>query len=194
MLTVSLLLWFCLFWIFSLRIFLFKNFQGCIAVYLSRFCCLLSRAATHTEYHEFFPLSITFLKFFDIFLPSGLCSRTVDFYNKTSFFHCQYLRIIFFIIFLNYVSWWRKCLRWLQILNLTEDAYSKKSGASNGYSWFMTLAAKRRKRDLNPRAGCPTYTLSRGASSASWVFLQELNSYFKLFNSRYLSNARVILS
>ena len=24
-----------------------------------------------------------------------------------------------------------------------------------------------RKRDLNPRAGCPTYTLSRGASSAS---------------------------
>ena len=26
---------------------------------------------------------------------------------------------------------------------------------------------KRRKRDLNPRAGCPTYTLSRGASSAS---------------------------
>ena len=26
---------------------------------------------------------------------------------------------------------------------------------------------KRRKRDLNPRAGYPTYTLSRGASSAS---------------------------
>ena len=31
---------------------------------------------------------------------------------------------------------------------------------------------ERRKRDLNPRAGFPTYTLSRGASSASWVFLQ----------------------
>ena len=31
----------------------------------------------------------------------------------------------------------------------------------------LTLATKRRKRDLNPRAGCPTYTLSRGASSAS---------------------------
>ena len=31
---------------------------------------------------------------------------------------------------------------------------------------------KRRKRDLNPRAGFPTYTLSRGASSASWVFLR----------------------
>ena len=35
---------------------------------------------------------------------------------------------------------------------------------------------KRRKRDLNPRAGHPTYTLSRGTSSASWVFLlTELN-------------------
>ena len=30
---------------------------------------------------------------------------------------------------------------------------------------------ERRKRDLNPRASFPTYTLSRGASSASWVFL-----------------------
>ena len=29
----------------------------------------------------------------------------------------------------------------------------------------------RRKRDLNPRAGYPTYSLSRGAPSASWVFL-----------------------
>ena len=37
-------------------------------------------------------------------------------------------------------------------------------------SYFQT---KRRKRDSNPRAGCPTYTLSRGASSASWVFLQS---------------------
>ena len=30
---------------------------------------------------------------------------------------------------------------------------------------------ERRRRDLNPRAGHPTYTLSRGASSASWVLL-----------------------
>ena len=29
------------------------------------------------------------------------------------------------------------------------------------------METERRKRDLNPRAGCPTYTLSRGASSAS---------------------------
>ena len=36
---------------------------------------------------------------------------------------------------------------------------------------FCHQINKRRKRDLNPRAGHPTYTLSRGASSASWVFL-----------------------
>ena len=32
---------------------------------------------------------------------------------------------------------------------------------------------KRRRRDLNPRAGFPTYTLSRGTSSASWVLLHR---------------------
>ena len=35
---------------------------------------------------------------------------------------------------------------------------------------------ERRKRDSNPRAACATYTLSRGASSASWVFLQKPNN------------------
>ena len=37
---------------------------------------------------------------------------------------------------------------------------------------ILFLAFKRRRRDLNPRAGYPTYTLSRGASSATWVLLQ----------------------
>ena len=31
----------------------------------------------------------------------------------------------------------------------------------------MTIKLWRRRRDLNPRAGFPTYTLSRGASSAN---------------------------
>ena len=31
----------------------------------------------------------------------------------------------------------------------------------------------RRRRDLNPRAGHPTYALSRGTSSASWVLLHS---------------------
>ena len=38
----------------------------------------------------------------------------------------------------------------------------------------------RRRRDLNSRASFPTYTLSRGTSSATWVLLQEYfqNTYF----------------
>ena len=36
---------------------------------------------------------------------------------------------------------------------------------------FCHADIKRRRRDLNPRAGHPTYTLSRGTSSATWVLL-----------------------
>ena len=49
---------------------------------------------------------------------------------------------------------------------------------------------KRRKRDLNPRAGFPTYTLSRGASSASWVFLPILNSTAALCRNTYSITCR----
>ena len=41
---------------------------------------------------------------------------------------------------------------------------------------------KRRKRDLNPRAAQTTYTLSRGASSASWVFLHVI--FFMILSLR----------
>ena len=41
---------------------------------------------------------------------------------------------------------------------------------------FKIKNLKRRRRDLNPRAGHPTYTLSRGTSSASWVLLLTPNS------------------
>ena len=47
------------------------------------------------------------------------------------------------------------------------------------------IYVERRKRDLNPRAGHPTYTLSRGASSASWVFLQILK-YNLYLTGQYL--------
>ena len=44
------------------------------------------------------------------------------------------------------------------------------------WSFLFLQKIKRRRRDLNPRAGYPTYTLSRGTSSASWVLLQTPNS------------------
>ena len=39
----------------------------------------------------------------------------------------------------------------------------------------------RRRRDSNPRAGFPTYALSRGASSPTWVLLQLVAFLWKLF-------------
>ena len=48
---------------------------------------------------------------------------------------------------------------------LPEEKAKKKK--SQSLKILFSLVVKRRKRDLNPRAGCPTYTLSRGASSAS---------------------------
>ena len=51
---------------------------------------------------------------------------------------------------------------------------------------------ERRKRDLNPRAGFPTYTLSRGASSASWVFLLiTVANYHLLSLSGELARRRI---
>ena len=41
------------------------------------------------------------------------------------------------------------------------------------YFFELVLGSNRSRRDLNPRAGFPTYTLSRGASSASWVLLHS---------------------
>ena len=52
----------------------------------------------------------------------------------------------------------------------------------------------RRRRDLNPRTGCPIYTLSRGASSATWVLPHKIKNgsagrirtYDRSVNSRLL--------
>ena len=43
---------------------------------------------------------------------------------------------------------------------------------------------ERRKRDSNPRAGYPTYTLSRGTSSASWVFLRIDIIFIQIYQLR----------
>ena len=43
--------------------------------------------------------------------------------------------------------------------------------------FLVVITTERRRRDLNPRAAWATYTLSRGASSASWVFLLTAELY-----------------
>ncbi len=52
----------------------------------------------------------------------------------------------------------------------------------------MVLFIWRRRRDLNPRASCPTYTLSRGASSPLEYF-----SKVKMFKKYPLFGADAVL-
>ena len=55
---------------------------------------------------------------------------------------------------------------------LSEFCISTASRTKRGITFGDTSFCWRRWRDLNSRAGYPTYTLSRGASSASWVHLR----------------------
>ena len=69
----------------------------------------------------------------------------------------------------------------------------------NTFFQLFLRKLKRRRRDLNPRAAQTTYTLSRGASSASWVLLRTPNSYFSIWNYwRFLpfvsENAKIIIT
>ena len=59
----------------------------------------------------------------------------------------------------------------------TSLVYHTFSGLSTTFFiFFIWFFKERRKRDLNPRAAWTTYTLSRGTSSASWVFLHNWTS------------------
>ena len=75
---------------------------------------------------------------------------------------------------------------------MVEMAQKKKS-QSLKILLLLPIGSKRRKRDLNPRAGCPTYTLSRGASSASGVFLHEPNIVSTTMLLASFRDAKVII-
>lgn len=64
-----------------------------------------------------------------------------------------------------------------QSIYIMVEMAQKKKSQSLKILLLLPIGSKRRKRDLNPRAGFPTYTLSRGASSASWVLLQSKVRY-----------------
>ena len=51
--------------------------------------------------------------------------------------------------------------------------YIEKDTRVGFYTLLSCVSCWRRKRDLNPRYGIPYYSLSRGAPSASWVFLHS---------------------
>ena len=80
---------------------------------------------------------------------------------------------------------WKSCFSKLSGLLLRSDSFHSITPKCLPVNTFFQLFSflkirlkkERRKRDLNPRAGCPTYTLSRGASSASWVFLHFWSAF-----------------
>ena len=82
----------------------FRNFQGCITVYLSRYCLLLLTAATLLSYHRCFSLSTTFFIFFDIFnfmSAARVLSLSSEYEYITTFLKCQHLFSFFIDIFLE---------------------------------------------------------------------------------------------
>ena len=103
-------------------------------------------------------LSIVQLSMFFLLLPFH--ATTFILYQSVSCLSTTFLNY-FLLLFLNLSNSNSDILSYIFLLvNNFFEVFFK--------SYFQT---KRRKRDSNPRAGCPTYTLSRGASSASWVFL-----------------------
>ena len=62
----------------------------------------------------------------------------------------------------------------------TENSKEKSSRISTRAFFAAGLPRWRRRRDLNPRAGYPTYALSRGASSPLEYFCKLVTNY--IFN------------
>ena len=79
---------------------------------------------------------------------------------------CQDVFFIFFIFFnILFTNTILSCLFASHIQHIRSYLSHKKLSETDCLR--QSILTKRRKRDLNPRAGFPTYTLSRGASSAS---------------------------
>ena len=74
-------------------------FQGCITVYLSRYCLLLFTAATLLSYHRSFALSTTFFIFSKLFL---LCKCLSTLLSGFSFYHMPIFLSTTFFKFLTF--------------------------------------------------------------------------------------------
>ena len=129
LISVGIYLRYCLFGCI-VRYFFLKNlleiFQGCITVYLSRYCVVNFRRKLTTFAIDY------------IFSTQRIYTSTINLCRQA--------------LFSNFSK--------LFILRNLKSGKKKKSQS-------LKILLKRRKRDLNPRAALATYTLSRGASSAS---------------------------
>ena len=166
---------------------LFTVNSGSFSIFRS-ICLFLNLAIHFSENLGIFRVALLFICQRSVILRC-CCSQRQLWYLIMTAFVCQQLFWFFQIFFPTEKP---SFLRWIFILpycfllcqqlftfifqsiyTMVEMAQKKKS-QSLKILLLLPIGSKRRKRDLNPRAGCPTYTLSRGASSASWVFLHNL--------------------
>ena len=155
-------------------------FQGYFTVQLSRFFVLLSFSATACLLYLIKTgLSRTFFHFFERFSFNRLCPICYLKLDNSDILSCVVLFVKnFFLICCNFLNF-HVFLNNLQFLFFTTRLYYQTlwclSTTFSKKIWTTHIVNnKRRRRDLNPRAGYPTYTLSRGTSSATWVLLQSL--------------------
>ena len=103
-----------------------------------------------------------------------------DFVILTHFiFNVKHFLKVFWIVF-KLFELFQSCFFWSSFIILPQCLWFV-----NNFFWFFSksfLVVERRWRDLNPRAGRPTYTLSRGASSATWVHLLAWKLATKVFD------------
>ena len=71
------------------------------------------------------------------------------------------------------------CARWLPPRG--RFGFNEPHTAKTKRQALPVLLFWRRRRDLNPRASCPTYTLSRGASSPLEYF-SKVKMFFEIFS------------
>ena len=138
-------------------------------VQLSRFFLLFFSSDSFYILSKAFLFVKNFFNFFQSFLFTLLVLTSQLRYNTICSSQCQYFFQSFSFSFEPVLYH-----LWYHFVTLTYKNYWLSSSFPDDI--------KRRKRDLNPRAGHPTYTLSRGTSSASWVFLlTELYCISKVF-------------
>ena len=137
------------------------------------FHCLIIKVLRHSLsqatlllYHIVFNLSSTFFKVFKFFRCVSVLSNSLLILSQLVLFVKHFFQV--FQTFLNCSN----CLNFFFVSNSFVILSQAFSFVNNFFNFFSKVfIVERRWRDLNPRAGHPTYTLSRGTSSASWVLL-----------------------